>query len=120
MANKKFKLDRNGATEDKHGYFFVPITILGGLPLWASFTVGGAEPDVGIMNNYIEDLCIVDRYGKEAEWATKKLNRKDWDDVEEQCWDGLPDGDDEPPDDDPYDYRDEQREREERFWQDWV
>lgn len=40
------------------------IRILGGLPVTVEFTVCPAEPDVGIMNDYIDEWEIVEVAGK--------------------------------------------------------
>jgi len=34
------------------------VTILGGLPVTVSFTIQRAEPDVGIMSDYPEDVYV--------------------------------------------------------------
>ena len=69
--------------------FKCKVFVLNGLPLVAQFSVGKAEPDVGIMHNYIDDLNLVDRNGRWAEWAEKKLTEDDWDSIKCQCWESL-------------------------------
>jgi len=40
------------------------VTILGGLPVTVSFTIQRAEPDVGIMSDYPEDVYVERVKGK--------------------------------------------------------
>lgn len=42
----------------------IDTTILGGLPVTVSFTIQRAEPDVGIMSDYPEDVYVVRVKGK--------------------------------------------------------
>ena len=44
-------------------------TVKGGFPVTIWYNVGGAaEPDVGIMSDYIDDWCITTQDGANCEW----------------------------------------------------
>ena len=43
-------------------------TVKGGFPVTVWFTMGSAEPDVGIMSDYIDDWCVTTRDGCNGEW----------------------------------------------------
>ena len=54
------------------------IKVLGGLPVTVEYTVARAEPDVGIMSDYVDEWWIThinDRKVKsEPKWLTSKLD----------------------------------------------
>lgn len=50
------------------------VTILGGLEITVEFHACGAEPDVGIMSDYVEDWHIVEIAGR----ALRKNEKADW------------------------------------------
>lgn len=56
------------------------ITVLGGLPVTIEYTVGGAERDVGIMSDYVDEWCITHINGrkckKSPEWLYKRIAAK--------------------------------------------
>lgn len=63
-------------------------TILGGLPVLVKFTIGPAEPDVGIMGQYVDEyqLCST-KTGKDyGDWAYRRLEEtKGEDDLLSAC-----------------------------------
>lgn len=63
------------------------VTIFGGLPLKCEFQVGPPEPDVGIFTHYIDDPVLYDERGRHADWAEKRMDDDDWQEVQAQCWD---------------------------------
>lgn len=50
-------------------------TILGGLPVLVKFTMCPAEPDVGIMGEYVDEyeLCSVKTGKQLGDWAQRRL-----------------------------------------------
>jgi len=54
-------------------YFSMDVTVLGGLPLIARYTMARAEPDVGIMSSFVDDIYLEDSNGRRAVWAEKKM-----------------------------------------------
>lgn len=63
------------------------VTIFNGLPLQCEFSIGPAEPDVGINSEYLDDLVLYDQRGRHADWAENKMTEDDWIEVQAQCWD---------------------------------
>ena len=49
-------------------------TVKGGFPVTVWFTMGSAEPDVGIMSDYIDDWCLTTQDGANCDWL--KLTEK--------------------------------------------
>ena len=43
-------------------------TVKGGFPVTIWYNIGGAEPDVGIMSDYIDDWCVTTQDGSDCEW----------------------------------------------------
>lgn len=66
----------------------IDTTVLGGLPVTVSFSVYPAEPDVGIMGAYIDDVCITHVAGKRKKntsWIDKRMTSHDDDVLAEEC-----------------------------------
>lgn len=61
------------------------IRILGGLPVTVAYSVQSAEPDVGIMSDYVDDWYIVavngrvpkTKKGKAFAWIYSRLTKAD-------------------------------------------
>lgn len=57
----------------------VDITVLGGLEITVEFSVGSAEPDVGIMGDYVDEWYITHiagrplRKGEKAQWLYDRI-----------------------------------------------
>ena len=49
-------------------------TVKGGFPVTVFFNMGAADPDVGIMSDYIDDWCITTQDGANCDWL--KLTEK--------------------------------------------
>lgn len=49
-------------------------TVKGGFPVTIWYNIGGAEPDVGIMSDYIDDWCLTTQDGVNCDWL--KLTEK--------------------------------------------
>jgi hypothetical protein len=62
-------------------------TVKGGFPVLVRGVIYAAEPDVGYMNDWIEDVEIFTTTGKPAPWL--KLSQKDLDTAEQALWDAL-------------------------------
>jgi hypothetical protein len=73
------------------------MTVKGGFPVTVWFTIGSAEPDVGIMSEYIYDWCVTTRDGCNCEWLN--LTEKQEQDMLEEIYELDPTRDD-------YDYDD--------------
>ncbi len=72
-------------------YYETAVRVLGGLPLIARFTITPADRSVGINQAYADDVHLVDRKGRRAEWAEKRMSQDDWahlqaDVAEEVVW----------------------------------
>ena len=66
----------------------VETTVLGGLLVEVDFSVCPAEPDVGIMSEYVENWQIVGINGKakkNTDWILKRLSRRDEAAITEAC-----------------------------------
>ena len=75
-----------------HNSIICDVTVLGGLPLQAEFYYYPPDPrDLPWVapRGSIEDLRLLDRNGRVADWAEDRLDKKGWDDLEQQCWDHL-------------------------------
>lgn len=57
----------------------VDLRVLGGLPITVAYTVGRAEPDVGIMSDYVDDWWITHVGGRPVknspEWLLRRLRK---------------------------------------------
>jgi GDP-D-mannose dehydratase len=68
-------------------------TVLNGLPVTICYDVGKAEPDVGFMNDYVENMWILIKKERKnkgpkwevAHWIEKRLTNKDWAILEERA-----------------------------------
>jgi len=49
-------------------------TVKGGFPVTVWYSLGSAEPDVGIMSDYIDDWCVTTQDGCDCDWL--KLSDK--------------------------------------------
>jgi len=58
--------------------FSQEIRVLGGLPVTVQYTVARAEPDVGLMDDFVDDIWLLDRRGRRAWWAEKRMTLDDW------------------------------------------
>lgn len=67
----------------------IETTILGGLPVLACFTIEEPDTSVGERYPYPGDLHICTRNGKRAEWAEKRMTKKDWAQLEEEANDYI-------------------------------
>ncbi len=73
------------------------IRILGGLPVTVEFTTCPAEPDVGIMNDYIDEWSIVEVNGKPCkkspDWLYTRIDntKGEEDRIIVECFDALND-----------------------------
>ncbi|MBN46235.1 MAG: hypothetical protein CMH23_07155 [Methylophaga sp.] len=71
------------------------ITVLGGLPVTIEFTVYPAEPDVGIMSDYIDEWSIVEIAGKPCkkspDWLYKRIDgvKGEEDRIVEACFEAV-------------------------------
>jgi len=54
------------------------VRVLGGLPLTVRYSISPAEPDVGLFTDYVDDMYLVDRRGKKASWAEKRMSVDAW------------------------------------------
>ncbi len=54
------------------------VTVLGGLDLVAAYEVFKAEPDVGIMSDWPDNITLHCEHGR-AKWAEEKMSADDWD-----------------------------------------
>lgn len=67
------------------------ITVLGGLPVTVTYTIAGAEPDVGIMSSYVDEWTITHIAGrkckKEPQWLYNRIlaSRSEEDEVLRKC-----------------------------------
>ena len=66
----------------------VQVSVLGGLLVDVEFETAPAEPDVGIMSEYVENWQIVGINGKakkNTDWILKRLSRRDEAAITEAC-----------------------------------
>lgn len=54
------------------------VFVLGGLPLFAQFTVEPDDDSVGYVGG-VCDISLYDKRGKPATWAEARMKDKDWD-----------------------------------------
>jgi hypothetical protein len=72
-------------------------TVLNGLPVTVCYEVGKAEPDVGIMGDYVENIWILIKKERKikgpkwevAHWIEKRLTNKDWAILEERAMENF-------------------------------
>ena len=69
------------------------VTVLGGLPITVEFRKCGAEPDVGIMSDYIDEWYIVEIAGRplrkkeKCDWLYARIEKaKEEDKICEACY----------------------------------
>ena len=75
------------------------VTILGGLEITVEFKACGAEPDVGLMSDYVDDWHIVESTGRplrkkeSADWIYRSIeSRKGEEDrILQACFDAMED-----------------------------
>lgn len=73
------------------------VRVLGGLEITVEFTACGAEPDVGIMSDYVEEWEIVEIAGRplrkkeSAEWIYKRLSKRDESAIEQAMYSAMDD-----------------------------
>lgn len=72
------------------------VAISGGLNVTVEFTPGRAEPDVGIMSDYVEDWDIVEiagrplRNGEKCDWLYRRIAKgKDEDRILDACYEAM-------------------------------
>lgn len=57
----------------------IDLRVLGGLPITVAYTVGRAEPDVGIMSDYVDDWWITHVGGRKVkgfpDWLLRRLRK---------------------------------------------
>jgi len=70
----------------------VDVTVLGGLEITVEFSIGGAEPDVGIMGDYVDEWYITHiagralKKGEKADWLYRRIEKaKEEDKIVEKC-----------------------------------
>ncbi len=57
----------------------VDVLVLGGLPLLAKTSISPAEPDVGIMGEYVDEVILCWRSGSEVPQSIyDRMKEKDW------------------------------------------
>lgn len=59
-------------------------TVKGGFPVTIWYNIGGAEPDVGIMSDYIDDWCLTTQDGANCDWL--KLTEKQGQDLLDEIY----------------------------------
>lgn len=59
-------------------------TVKGGFPVTIWYNIGGAEPDVGIMSDYIDDWCLTTQDGANCDWL--KLTEKQEQDLLDEVY----------------------------------
>lgn len=73
------------------------VKVLGGLEITVEFTACGAEPDVGIMSDYVEEWEIVEIAGRalrkkeSADWIYKRLSKRDESAIEQAMYSAMED-----------------------------
>ena len=73
------------------------VTILGGLEITVEFTACRAEPDVGLMSDYVEDWHIVEIAGRplrkkeSADWLYSRIDSRkgEEDHILQACYDAM-------------------------------
>ena len=73
------------------------VTVLGGLEINVEFKPCRAEPDVGLMSDYVEEWEIVEIAGRplrkkeSADWIYKRLSKRDETAIEEAIYAAMDD-----------------------------
>lgn len=73
------------------------VKVMGGLEITVEFTMYGAEPDVGIMSDGVEDWSICEIAGRplrkkeSADWIYKRLSKRDETAIEEAIYAAMDD-----------------------------
>jgi hypothetical protein len=62
----------------------IETTVCGGFPVLVTANAYPAEPVVGYDRVYLEDIEIITRQGKPAEFMVAKMTPADWDQIEEE------------------------------------
>lgn len=65
----------------------IQTTVKGGFPVTATATWCPAEPDVGLMDSYLEDVSVSTLRGKSCNWL--KLTGDDLHEVEQAIWNSM-------------------------------
>lgn len=73
------------------------IRVLGGLLITVEFSMGNAEPDVGIMSDYIDEWYITEiagrplRKGEKCDWLYKRIEARkgEEDRITEACFEAA-------------------------------
>ncbi len=56
------------------------VCVLGGLPVYAKACIAPAEPDVGIMHDYVDEVFLYWQSGSEVPQSIyDRMKEKDWD-----------------------------------------
>ncbi len=71
----------------------IQTTVLGGFPVLAQGNVLPPEPDVGVTNSYVEDVCITSTKGRPIPFIEAKMKDGDWADIETQILEAKHDAD---------------------------
>ena len=73
------------------------VKVMGGLEITVEFTACSAEPDVGLMRDYVEEWDIVEIAGRplrkkeSADWIYKRLSKRDETAIEEAIYAAMDD-----------------------------
>ena len=59
-------------------YISFDTTVRGGMPVTVQCAIHGAEKDVGIMGEFVDDIWLMVK-NKRAPWLEKRLTEKEWD-----------------------------------------
>lgn len=72
------------------------VKVLGGLEITVEFSMGRAEPDVGIMSDYIDEWYIIEiagrplRKNEKCDWLYNRIDAaKEDDKVSQACYDAA-------------------------------
>ena len=71
------------------------VKVMGGLEITVEFTACRAEPDVGLMSDYVDDWHIVEIAGRplrkkeSADWIYKRLSKRDNEAIEQSMFDAM-------------------------------
>lgn len=61
------------------GKFQLETRVLGGLPITVEFSMANADPDVGIMSEYVDEWYIIEVNGKKlknTQWVEDRIHAK--------------------------------------------
>lgn len=59
----------------------IDTVVLGGFPVRVRGVVHPADPDVGYLDAYVDDICISTMRGRPASFITSRLRRSDLNDL---------------------------------------